>query len=218
MHTKVFTTSIGAVGALLFSVAASADPLAVKIVEPMPTVALRSAEPMRTAVLKEIDSAFALGDRIGEVRAGAECNEVAEREWSDLIRERVAQDLPRVFGEQLANANHITASESTHATPVEVSAFVNSMDLKICRAARGSWQGGIHVQVTWQVVAADSGRILYRASTEGAYALNEPRRASAAAGLREAFAVSVRNLLADRRFATLLQYRDGAHSRVAGSY
>ena len=218
MHTKVFTTSIGAVGALLLSLAAFANPLTVKAVDTKPAIAPLSGEPIRSAVVTEIASAFVPGDRIGEVRAGTGCNDVVERGWSDLIRQRIALDLPRVFSEQLANANYAASGESRHAKPLEVSAFVNSMDMKICQTAQSRWQGGIYVQVSWQVLAPDSGRILYQASTEGTYAVSEPRRAGAAAGLREALAASVRNLLADRRFATLLQHRDGGNGRVAGVY
>ena len=207
MQSKVFATSIGAVGALLFSFAAVANPLTVKAVEARTAIAAAPGEQTRAAILTEINGAFVSGDRIGEVRAGTDCSEVVEREWSDLIRQRVALDVPRVFSEQLAIA-HYTASEHSRGKPLEVSAFVNGMDLKICRAEQGTWHGGIYVQVSWQVRSPETGRIVYQASTEGSYILGEPRRVSAAAGLREAFAVSVRNLLADRRFAALLQHRD----------
>ena len=72
------------------------------------------------------------------------------------------------------------------------------------------------MQVGWQVVSPDTGHIVYQASTEGSFMLNGPQRMPTAAGLREAFAVSVRNLLSDRRFASALQ---GAEQRrVAQSY
>lgn len=205
MHPKRFTTSIGAVGALLYCLAAAANPLNVTAVEAKTAIAAPSGESTRTAILTGVSSAFIAGDRIGEVRAGADCGEVVEREWSELIRQRVALDLPRVFSEQLARANYTSGSGQGPGKPVEVSAFVNDMELKICRSGQGNWQGGIYVQVSWQALSPETGRVVYQASTEGSYVLNEPQRASAASGLREALAVSVRNLLADGRFAAMLR-------------
>jgi serine protease Do len=161
-------------------------------------------------------TAFAVGDRIGEVHAGADCSEVVEREWSELIAQRVAQDLPRVFSEQLALAHYAATGEQRQAKSVEVSAFVNDMAVKVCRVGQATWQGGIYVQVSWQVLSPESGRVLYQASSEGSYLVSEPRRASAAAGFREALGVSVRNLLADSRFAAMLQQRN-ADGRVAAT-
>jgi hypothetical protein len=76
----LFATSIGAVGALLFSFAAVANPLTVKAVEARTAIAAAPGEQTRTAILTEINGAFVSGDRIGEVRAGTDCSEVVERE------------------------------------------------------------------------------------------------------------------------------------------
>lgn len=216
MHTKRFTNSIAAAGALLFSLTALANPLSVKAVEAKTAIAARPGETTRAAILAGASSAFIVGDPIGQVHSGADCSEVADREWSELIAQRVALDVPRVFSEQLARANYAAAAGQGEGKPLEVSAFVNDMALKVCQVGQGNWQGGVYVQMSWQVFSPESGRVLYQASTEGSYVLSDPRRASAAAGFREALAVSVRNLLADARFATMLQPRD-ADGRVAGT-
>ena len=66
------------------------------------------------------------------------------------------------------------------------------------------------------MLAPDSGLVVYRATTEGSFMAGAPRRMPTAAGLRQAFGVAVRNLLADRQFAALL---DGAGPhRVALGY
>lgn len=207
-HVKGFMTSIGTVAALLFSLTALANPLHGKAVEEKTVIAARSGEATRAAILTTAGSSFTTGDRIGEVLAGPGCGKAVELGWSDLIGERIALDLPHVFSEQLAQANYTNGGGIGEGKPVEVTAFVNDMAVTICRAAQGNWHGAIYVQVSWQVLSPESGRAIYQASTEGSFALNEPRRGSAAAALRVALAVSVRNLLADGRFVALLRQQD----------
>ena len=192
----------------MFSLTAVANPLNVKAVEERPALSKPAAEPPRAVVLTGASSAFIVGDRIGQLHAGANCNEVVEREWSDLIQQRISAELPRVFSEQLGRANYSSGGEQGQGKPLEISAFINDIDMKICRGSQGAWQGGIYVQVGWQLISSTSGRVLYQASTEGSYVLSEARRVSAGSGLREALAVSVRNLLADGRFAAVLRQQD----------
>jgi hypothetical protein len=216
MYPKRFATSIGAVAALLFSMTTHANPLSVKAVDAKTAIAAPAGESTRAAILTTSSSAFIAGDHIGEVHAGDDCGDAVEREWSELIGQRIALDLPRVFSEQLARANYATGAGHKKDNPLEVSAFVNDLALKICRGNQGTWHGGMYVQVSWQVLSPESGRVVYQASTEGSYVVSQPRRVSAASGLREALAVAVRNLLADKRFAAMLR-QPAASERVAAS-
>lgn len=214
-HAKGFVTSIGTVAALLFSLTALANPLNGKAVEARTVIAAKSGESTRAAIVTTAGSAFIAGDRIGEVRAGPECDEVVELGWSDLIGERIALDLPQVFSEQLSQANYTAGGGIGEGKPVEVTASVNDMALQICRGTQGKWHGAIYVQVNWQVLSPESGQAVYQTSTEGSFVLYEPRRSSAAAALRVALAVSVRNLLADGRFVALLRQQDAVGEVVA---
>ncbi|WP_280152874.1 hypothetical protein [Piscinibacter sp. XHJ-5] len=156
------------------------------------------------AELTELRTAFNEGDRIGTLHAGADCASAADREWSQLIRQRIEAEVPQVFREELARLQAASPG-GAQAAPLKVQAFLNNIEVDLCQASAGAWQGGFYVQLGWQMVAPDTGKVVYQASTEGAYSLAAPQRISTAAGLRQAVGVAVRNLMSDRRFAAALQ-------------
>ena len=203
-------------GLIACATATLADTPAVKNVDDKSRLLAFAGISPRPAVVTDIHTAFNEGDRVGALHSGAACDAKADREWSDLIRQRVEADLPRVFEEEMGKAGGTAVGLAAQAAPLRVQAFLNNLDIEVCQASAGAWQGGFYVQVGWQVVSPDTGHVVYQASTEGSFMLNAPQRMATAAGLREAFAVSVRNLLSDRRFASALQ---GAEQRrVAQSY
>jgi hypothetical protein len=159
----------------------------------------------RSAVLTDVRSAFVEGDRIGSVHGGADCTASNDRGWSELIRHRVEAEAQQAFREELAKAQATAEPTGAKAAPLKVHAFVNNIDVEVCQASAGAWQGGFYVQVGWQIVAPDTGRVVYQASTEGSFTQATPKRASTAASLRQAFGMAVRNLLSDRRFTAMLQ-------------
>lgn len=197
-----------AIGLLLNAAAALAETPAVKTVEAKAVPVMQAASLPRSAVLTDLRTAFVNGDRIGTVHGGADCTASSDREWSELIRQRVEAEVPQAFREELMKAQISPTSSRTKAAPLKVHAFLNNMDVEVCQAGAGAWQGGFYVQVGWQIVSPDTGRVIYQASTEGSFSLNEPKRVSTASGLRQALGVAVRNLLADRRFAAMLQQND----------
>ncbi len=203
-----------AAGLLLGSLAAHADTPSVKRVDAKPQSTALAGTMTRAAVLTDLHTAFADGERIGTLRSGAACGAAADREWSELVRQRVESELPSVFRDELAKAGGMFPVGG--GAPLRVQAFLNNIDVQVCQAAAGTWQGGFYVQVSWQIVSPESGQVVYQASTEGSFMLNQPRRMATATGLREAFGVAVRNLIADRRFAALLQPADPR--RVALAY
>ena len=165
------------------------------------TPQLTAAALPRAAVLTEVRTAFADGDRIGSLHAGNECRTSGEREWSPLIRRSIETEVSQVFREELAKAQ----LPGTKTAPLKVQAFLNDIHIDVCQAAAGAWQGGFYVQVGWQIVSPQSGKVVYQASTDGAFTLATPQRATSSQALHEAFGVAVRNLLSDRRFVAVLQ-------------
>jgi serine protease Do len=179
--------------------------------------ALAAAPAMKGAVLTELRTAFNEGDRIGTVHAGANCASAADRGWSQLIRQRVEAEVSQVFRDELARLQ--PASSGARAAPLKVQAFLNNIDVDLCQAAAGAWQGGFYVQLGWQIVAPASGKVVYQASTEGSYSLASPQRMSTANGLRQAIGVAVRNLMSDRRFAAALEQNEPQrHMALANAF
>ncbi len=157
----------------------------------------------RGAVLTEVRTAFANGDRIGSLHEGADCRANSDREWSPLVQRRIQTEVSHVFRDELAKAQPVGAA--TKGAPLKVQAFLNDIHVDLCQAAAGAWQGGFYVQVGWQIVSPQTGKVVYQASTDGSFTLASPQRITSASALREALGVAVRNLLGDRRFAAMLE-------------
>src|SRR4051794_33554635 len=160
------------------------------------------------AVLSELRSGFASGERVGVLQSGPNCQEQTDRGWSELLAKRVDVELPRAFEEEMSRAGGLASAGSAGAPPLRVQAFVNKLDIRVCQAESAMWKGGFQVQIGWQVLSADGVQVLYRASTEGSYTLDEPQRMPTSDALREAMAVAVRRLVAEPRFASLLKPQD----------
>ena len=201
-NPRIHSTLVAA-GMLLGCVAAQAESPSVRAVEARPLPVVHFDTAARGAMLSDLHTGFAEGEPIGAVRSGAACGVAVGREWSELIRSRVEAELPQVFAEEMAQA--APAAHAPAGAPLQVQAFLNDIEVELCDAGAGAWRGGFYVQLSWQVVSPESGKVVYQASTEGSYSLAEPRRVAAAAGLHEAMAVAVRKLLVDRRFSAMLQ-------------
>jgi len=165
-------------------------------------------------VLKDLHTAFVDGDRIGRVNGGADCNAAADRAWTPLVRQRIETEVAQVFRDELTKVSAAQAS-SGRAAPLKVHAFLNDLHVDVCQAGAGAWQGEFRVQVGWRIVAPETGKIVYQASTDGAYVLATPQRVTSATALREAFGVAVRSLLTDRRFTAMLQQNESRRLALA---
>jgi len=175
---------------------------------------LHAAALPRAAVLSDVRSAYVDGDRIGSVNAGADCSASGEREWSPLVRRRIESEVAQVFREELAKVSAAQPA-GAKAAPLKVHAFLNDLNVAVCQAGAGAWQGAFRVQVGWQIVAPESGKVLYQASTDGAFTLASPQRVTSATALRQAFGVAVRSLLTDRRFTAMLQQNESRSLALA---
>jgi hypothetical protein len=175
---------------------------------------LHAAALPRSAVLSSVRTAYADGDRIGSVHAGADCRNGDERTWTPLVRQRMEAEVTRVFREETAKAVAMQPA-AAKAAPLRVHAFINDLNVAVCQAGAGAWQGGFRVQVGWQIVAPESGKVIYQASTDGSFALAEPQRMSSAEALHRAFGAAVRSLLTDRRFTAMLQEHESRRLALA---
>ena len=145
-------------------------------------------------------------DTGGSIEFGPGCVAGAPGESHEGVRQRVAADLPRAFQRELVSARLGSARYAAVAGDLEVNAFVNDVTARVCHTDDGAWRGRFYVQVSWQVAQRRTGQTVYQASTTGFFDHMEASAAtSAAAGLREAFAMSIRNLLTDQRLAAVLQ-------------
>jgi len=168
----------------------------------------------RAAVFTGVRTAYVDGDRIGRIDVGSDCSSGADREWTPLVRQRIDAEIAQVFREELAKTS-LSLPSGMKAAPLKVHAVLDDLHVSVCQAGAGAWHGGFRVQVGWRVVAPDTGKVLYQASTQGAFTQATPQRMTSAAALHQAFAVSVRSLLADRRFVAMLQQNESRQLALA---
>lgn len=173
---------------------------------PTATAAPVSGLRLTTVQLARLGTLAAPSDTGGSIDRGPGCAQDATGESTEVVRQRVEAELPAAFQRELASARLGSARFAAAASGLEVGAFVNDLSARVCHVSGDAWRGSFYVQVSWQVAQRRSGQTLYQASTAGFYDHAEASAAtSAAAGLREAFAMSIRNLLTDPRLAVVLQ-------------
>ena len=193
----------GAVAATL-----DAEPLGTRPPTTAATATAAHAPGLRlTAVrLARLGTLAAPSDTGGSIDRSPGCAQDATGESTEAVRQRVEAELPAAFQRELAGARLGSARFTTAASGLEVGAFVNDLNAHVCHVGGDAWRGRFYVQVSWQVAQRRGGQTVYQASTAGFFDHTEASAAtSAAAGLREAFAMSIRNLLADPRLAAVLQ-------------
>ncbi len=206
-------TAAAAVAAALLSTASEAAELPMRQSQANMVVLATPGVPTRDVEFTGWSSSFVSGRDVARTHASAQCDQ-PEREWSELLQRRVGTELQEAFKDELAQANY-SSSVNASRPALSVSAFLNDFDMQMCHVGVGGWHGGFYVQVTWKVQDASSGRVLYEASTDGSYKSTGVQTTPAAAGLREAVSVAVRNLLSERRFVSVLQPQAASASLLA---
>jgi hypothetical protein len=170
-----------------------ADPLNTKTAAPEKNSPAANTNAMK---LTKVTSIFTEGDVIGAVESGSRCQTSEPREWSQLLQQRIENDLPLVFQTELSKIN--TQSPSALAQVIktsnnlEIQASINNLQINTCSHGYGAWNGSMSVQVNWQVVQGD--QIVYQTTTTGAVNKSQTSQASSAS-LREAFAAAIRGFL-----------------------
>src|SRR5258706_3445520 len=130
--------------------------LTVKSVTEKPPLVALAGTMTRPAVLTDVHTAFTDGDLVGALHSGAACDKLAQREWSDLIKQRIEAELPRVFNDEMSKVGGLLAGPKSNGAPLQVQPFLNNLDIQVCQPPAGKWQGGFSVQVGWQIVPPDS--------------------------------------------------------------
>jgi hypothetical protein len=219
MKLAPFFTRLTVLSTAVVALSATAEPSAPPLEVPHSSAAKSSAAPRLPAVsLTGVRTTFAQGEHIGVIQSGPNCQSNTTREWSDLIRRRVESDLPEVFREEVSKTHIASIAAAGMPSGTNVQAVVSALDVRLCDLGKGVWRGSFNTQVSWQVVTAGTGRVVYRTSTRGAFTRGSNEvPANSATGLRQAFAASVRNLLADQRFVAALRAPDDQSGAIAST-
>jgi hypothetical protein len=166
--------------------------------------------------LASVSVAYAAGDAIGAIQSGPDCSTSTAREWSELIQRRVETELSRAFREEMAKTSPAMLRGAASRGDLNVKALVNDMKVQLCDLGKGAWRGGFQVQVGWQLMRRDGRSPVFQTTTAGSFDGHRSEQTqSAGAGLREAFAHSVRQLLANPQFVAALKLPPATDANLA---
>ena len=206
-----------ALGIALGCAASMAAPLA-EAEKPVESTLAPAGLRLTAVKLASVGTWLAAADSGGSGEAGPGCVAGAPDASGELIRQRVEADLPQAFQRELVNARIGSPRYEAMSSGLMVSAFVNDLKARVCNVGAGAWRGRFYVQVSWHVAQRQSGETLYQASTTGFFDHKEASAStSAASGLSEAFAMSIRNLLTDQRLAAVLQPTESEEETLASA-
>lgn len=177
---------------------------------------------------------------IGELQGGLFCSRKNDILWNaksadlmlhiDTLSQRFRSELQQYgYPVPMAQAAPLFQEKSddgftpNEARPadfnLQVGVIVTQLLTNLCVKSGNAWSGEAYVRLEWQVFAPEQRKVIYRGRTEGVYRARDKALEGALPPIPvEAFAVAVRNLLADPQFALALQSPyDRAAAAATGS-
>jgi hypothetical protein len=128
------------------------------------------------------------------------------------MQRRVETELSQAFRDELGEA----ASGPGAPSAMNLKALVKGMQVQLCDLGLGAWRGDFQVQIDWRLTRGDSRQALIQTTTSGRFdGERNARIKTTGAGLREAFAQSVRALLANPQFVAAVKAPPASGSRLA---
>lgn len=194
------------------AVAQPVSPAALPAVAPLPA----DANP-RPVAFARVGSSLRDGQRIGVYLYGAVCIQPVGVTWGDFAKGFV--DLKDVFASELKSAGfkpdvdpaNLFADQSAGAD-LQVGAMVKGADVSVCEGML-STSGKVSLDVDWQIYSSLRREVVATIPTH--VDIRQQIKSKAARNIaQEAFAASVRSLLSDDRFRTLVTSADPS---LAGS-
>ena len=165
------------------------------------TAAVTTAPPQAAVVLVAIGTAYGGEELVGQLHEGPDCEKATAREWSDLIRQRVATELKGVFErEATLRAN----SSRPPGMAMQATAVLEKLDLQLCQHEAGAWNGSVKLRIGWTVMTPDGNHVLLSTATTGAFTAGQRLVGSTAIAFDAALQISVAKLLDDYRYVALV--------------
>jgi serine protease Do len=171
---------------------------------------------------RKIVTKIPLGEQIGRIQYGWGCFPGATINWRGGRLNITDEELTDTFRKELENRNYpivgdpyaLFGDPSAWKAEILVAGLVTKVEANTCFPYSGSptvdignrsaLKGGAFMRVAWQVYSRVDGKVVYETSTEGSYHSEEVISGGFPVLLRNAFAASVRNLLADPGFHGLV--------------
>lgn len=181
-------------------------------------------EAPRPLVIARIVSQIPAGKEVGTRQIGLACANNAKVSWANVVESTSGAELIDGLTQELEKAGYRVIGRPTGVFEVArepeflLGASIKHVAMNVCLPFAGfnnfaTSSGEAAVEVEWHLLDRRSGTVVLTAATGGSAKTERGPRGASLAYYR-AFAASLRNLLADGRFAALVT-RSGAPAEVA---
>jgi len=196
----------------LWSARAAADTPAIKKIDSLTPVSVADRPKVAAAKFAKMRTTIPIGDSIGALEEGIFCTpkgkvSMNQKLWNEVIMRGAG----RAYRNEMRNAGYPSATQNESAfdegpkteSDFDFGAVLRKTQFQMCMRGSDS-SGAVYVEVKWELYYKKARQVVYEAVTEGSYQNDQMERLRVDEWYERAFAVALRNMLADPKFGDIL--------------
>ncbi|HZR35637.1 MAG TPA: trypsin-like peptidase domain-containing protein [Nevskia sp.] len=209
---------LAALGCALLSVGCSATD-AIPIVPAREALSVPEGAGSKPLLLTRIVVKLRRGEEIGKQMGGWPCKLRGHLTWHGGHADIENEEFVQAFHDALTQANYAVVGDpaalfedpSASRAELKIAGLVDKLHVDVCYPHDGSHdydtaKGGAYLRVNWQIYDVIQKKVVYEATTDGAYREDSSGAGGTVAYTINAFDEAVRNLLADPGFHELVTH------------
>ena len=192
---------------------AAAETPDIKKVDALTPVSVAERPKVSAAKFARMRTTVSINDPIGLLENGIFCAPkgkivMTQKIWTEVIMRGAG----RAYRNEMRNAGYPSATQSESAfddqqpkaeSDFDIGAVVRKTQFHMC-TRNNEASGALYVEVKWELYYKKARKVVYEAVTEGSYQTTEMEKLRFDEWYERAFAVSIRNMLADPKFGDIL--------------
>lgn len=211
----VWTRVLPATCLALACVGASADPQPVRVAPALPPLSANASLQPKLAQLKKI-VAHTNNAVVGELQRGPVCAESEPIRFTPAVVNTFSRALFGQFrqrsgalgypvpGAPNPNRSVFAPEEPRREPDFELGVTIKAFEARLCSRHAGETQGGVWMQVRWEVYSPAAQKVLLDLTTEGSWQNSQPEKLTVPDLYVRAFGAAADNLLAQQAYFDLL--------------
>jgi S1-C subfamily serine protease len=204
------TTVIG-LACLAATAAALADPAPIKKVEAQTAISVADRQNVAPAMFTRARTSILTTEQLGVLQEGIFCSQRGTFSMSAKLWPVVRAAAARAFRAEMTAAGYPSPVQmessfddtARHEVEFDVGVVVRKLQMNLCTRGK-DLLGGVYVEAKWELYSKKSRRVVFEKIAEGSYENTSPETISFGGIIERAFAVSARNVLAERKFGDIL--------------
>ena len=204
----------------------------VKFADKKPNTPLPESKDSKTILFKKLVVKMTRGTKVGEIQRGPNCSYFRSLNWTGNKNSFHTDEIAEIFQEELSNNNFnvVGNTDSLFDNPddwkaeiiaagavVEYQANTCFPNMVYPGRPQANWtKGEAYMKINWQIYSRLSRKVVYETTTEGSCEVIEAKETGFPDMIFDAFAVAVRNLMADKGFVDLVMESDYPASEPVG--